>query len=223
MKDASIYTQKSLWLTESKEKGNTKRAWQFNEDLFLCREKGWAKAQWWDAGITAVYIITLLGINSDTPPPAPQVLPTLVPMHSMNIINTGERKGRKSTGTKKILLSKQILNDKEETQEKTVEYNSLSLCTVFMYRLNRQKGSYVYEEPILSPGLISWLLLNHFFYHGFNSCCIHHALQARLSRGREKSWDNSTVLAIEWPYTLLWVISVIIHATSLLALFSNQD
>lgn len=180
MKDASIYTQKSLWLTESKEKGNTKRAWQFNEDLFLCREKGGAKAQWWDAGITAVYIITLLGINSDTSPPPPPVLPTLVPMHSMNIINTGERKRRKSKGTNKILSSKQILNEgrKEETQEKIVEYNSLSLCTVFMYRLNRQKGSYIYEEPILSPGLIPWLLLNHFYHAwlGFHSCCIHHPL-----------------------------------------------
>lgn len=86
MKDASIYTQKSLSLAKSKEKGNITREWQFNEDLFLIKnkgEEGGAEAQKWDAGFTTVYIITLLGINSEYLPSPPSKLPILQAQHEL--------------------------------------------------------------------------------------------------------------------------------------------
>lgn len=58
MKDASVYTQTYLWLTERDEKQNTERVWQAKEDFSSIGEKeGGAETQQWDAGIVkACYI-----------------------------------------------------------------------------------------------------------------------------------------------------------------------
>jgi len=121
MKDASVYTQTYLWLTERDEKQNTERVWQAKEDFSSIGEKeGGAETQQWDAGIVkACYFFgesTLIFFSSPQYSPSPHYL---FHIHSMNLIHAAERKGRKFKGTKKTQSSKEVLSGKEDREGRT--------------------------------------------------------------------------------------------------------
>lgn len=84
MKDAFIYTQKSLSSAKSREKGNTEK--DHDNLMRICSfegDKAGADRQWWYYTITAVYIVPLLEINREYLLSVPSKLPALHAQHGL--------------------------------------------------------------------------------------------------------------------------------------------
>lgn len=135
----------------SQEKGNLERAWQFNEDLFLWGKKEGLKHNGGMQGLQRfiLYLFWKLTVNI-----CPQFQQSyLFYMHSMNFINTWERKGRKHKGKKYCQLNRFWMVRKIHRRKTCKEQWSVTLY-FYLHTDTKVKRQINLRRVVSSPKLL---------------------------------------------------------------------